>query len=627
MAQHPQIDLNSALLAHQEGRLAEAEALYRKFGDEMPENADVWHLLGALCHQKGEIKEAERFLDRALELNPLFPEALNTRAILHKENGNLIAAERDLTVALVEIPGFPQALTNLADVMRLAGKLQPAHEFAARALKLAPDLASAYNNLGAIERDLGDLDASVTAFQKALELDPSLIDAAINLAMTLNFQGRIEEALDIAEKTAKNMPNYAPAQNCLGSIYFDSGHIEKAQKCFEQALGLAPHFSDAHNNLANTLTRLNALEAAQVHFDLALKLEPENPDFWANKAAALQAANDIDGAIAACQTALEINPKHADARWNRGIARLISGDLAGGFADYEARWDLPEFHRRDFGVPAWNGENLTRKSILLHSEQGFGDTLQFIRYVSEVSAKQPKAIFLETHAPLRRLLATRTEISEVFSRGEALPKIDVHCPIMALPAIFGTTLETIPQRTPYLTPLDPLPADLKIKLAGDSTGDSPGAVKTKIGLVWTGRPSHKNDRNRSIKFKTLRPLLEVPNTQIYSLQLGDTQKDLSTSSGLIDLRPHLLDFAATAVVLNQLDLVITVDTAVAHLAGALGKKCWVLLPFAPDWRWLQKRNDSPWYPSLTLFRQTTPGDWAGVVALVIQKLSHGDFSG
>jgi tetratricopeptide (TPR) repeat protein len=605
-----EIDLNRALSAHQAGRLTEAEEIYRKFIEATPDNADICHLLGALLHQKGNIKQAEQFLNQALKLDPQFPEAYNSRGILRKEAGRLAQAEQDFRAALKEVPDFPQALTNLADTLRLSGDFETARGYCDQAIKLAPDLAPAHNNLGALERDLSNLEHACRAFQKALDLDANLVDARINLAATLNTLNQTDEALKQAQIVVQDAPDYAPAHNCLGLIYFDRGNMAAARESFQIATEINPTYGEAHNNLANSLTRLNKSEDALTHFEIALEIEPENADFRANQAAALQAENNIIGALQACEKALLIKPDHADAHWNRGLARLISGDLVAGFEDYEWRWQLPEFSRRHPDHPIWptgkNTAELAGKTLLIHSEQGYGDTLQFIRYVRQLSDLGPKQLLLETHEPLRHLLASIPEIDQVFVPGEALPDFDYHLPIMSLPHFFQTTLDTIPGDVPYLTA--PVQPDLNL-------ADSPEA---KIGLVWAGRPSHKNDRNRSLPFETLVGLLNMSETNFYSLQIGERATDMAGDPRIVDLSPKLVDFAATAAVINQLDLVITVDTAVAHLAGALAKTCYVLLPYAPDWRWLLDRKDSPWYPSLTLYRQSAPGDWKSVIDCVIE---------
>jgi ADP-heptose:LPS heptosyltransferase len=318
------------------------------------------------------------------------------------------------------------------------------------------------------------------------------------------------------------------------------------------------------------------------------------------------AKNKTEEAFDACEKALGIAPDHLDAKWNRAITRLICGDLSNGFADYEVRWALPEFASRNFKSQLWTGENLTNRSILLYSEQGFGDTIQFIRYVALLYALKPKAIYIETQNSLVSLLSQIPEIKHVFVFGETTPNTDYHIPLMGLAHVFKTTLKTIPKAMPYLSAPEKIPYALKAGIDQQ--------IRIRVGFNWAGRSTNKNDSNRSISLNMLGLLTENTRIQFYSLQYGDVSKVLSSyENNIIDLSEKLGDFAQTATIIQQLDLIITVDTALAHLAGALGIKCWVILPFAPDWRWLLDRNDTPWYPSLRLFRQPKPGDWISVI--------------
>ena len=614
MARTLKNDLDKALLAHQAGHLKKAEKLYRKITTIAPSNSNAWHLLGALYHQTGNIIQAKECLNRGIKMTPNFPQALNTRGILNKETGQIMEAELDFRAALILAPDFPEVLTNLADTRRLAGDLSEAENLNNQAIKLAPNLAPAYNNRGAIEQELGNLQKAKTAFQTALDLNANLSDAAINLAILLKMLGQTGIALKTAVNTIKRRPNYAPAHNCLGLIYFGLEKNTAAKASFKKACSIDPNYADAQNNLGNTLSRLDKTAEAQNHYNIAVRLEPNNPDFWANKAASLQAENRVDEVIVACNNALNIDPNHPDSRWNRGIARLISGDLLYGFADYEARWLLPEFNNRSFNSQLWKGENLRDKSILLHSEQGFGDTIQFIRYVTFLTKQKPKAVYLETHKPLVSLLRAMPEIDKIFNRGEELPKSDYHIPLMSLAHRFKTTLNTIPKTTPYL----------KVKETSSySFKDNHNYRKNiKIGIAWAGRKTHKNDQNRSIPLDLCVPFLQNPNVQFYSLQL-DRAKDYNGNSAyLIDLSAYLTDFAATGSILKNLDLVITVDTALAHLAGSLGVKCWVMLPFAPDWRWLLDNDNTPWYSSITLFRQQKRNSWESVVNQIMSALEN-----
>jgi len=605
--------LDKALMAHKKGLLKEAGELYRNIIKTNPSDCNVLHLLGALCHETGNIVEAEKYLNKSIKLAPDFYQALNTRGILKKNIGKIEEADLDFRAALTLVPDLPEVLTNLADTCRIRGKINEAGRLNDRAIKLAPNLGTAYNNRGAIERERGNLQKAKKAFQTALKLDRNLDDAAINLAITLNMLGQSKFALEIAKTIVTKLSNYAPAHNCLGLIYFDLGKNKDAKNSFENACWIDPNYAEAQSNLGNALTRLNRNKKAQDHFNIALGLEPNNPDFWSNKAANLQTENRFSEVIEACNKALIIDPNHRDARWNRGIAYLASGNLLDGFADYESRWLLPEFKNRSFDSQLWTGQNIENKTILVYSEQGFGDSIQFIRYIALLSKQRPKAIYLETHKSLSKLFKAIPMISKIFTKGEILPKSDYHIALMSLPHQFKTTLKTIPKTIPYLG----IRTKSKYKFAAKNKKKN-----IRVGLVWGGRKTHKNDQNRSIKLKLCQPFLKIPNIQFYSLQIDRSDEFGDNCSYIIDLSSHLTDFAATGSILHNLDLVLSVDTAIAHLAGSLGIKCWLILPFAPDWRWLLDRRDTPWYPSVTLFRQQKRNKWDDVIRQIASALKR-----
>jgi tetratricopeptide (TPR) repeat protein len=607
-------NLEKALLAHQKGHLLEAELLYREFIKIAPNDSNGWYLLGTLCYQTKNINEAKEYLNHSIKLTPDFPQALNSRGILYKENDEMSAAEHDFRAAISLEPAFPEALTNLADTCRLIGNYGEASYLNNQAIKIAPDLAPAHNNNGAIEKDLGNLEKAKKSFQTALELDPDFVEAAVNLTIILNISGQPSVAIQTALGALKKAPNYSPIHNALGLIYFDLYKNQAAKSAFERACSNDPNFADAHNNLGNTLTRLGQLTKANHHYNTALKLKPKNADFWSNKAASFQANNRIKEAIEACNIALDINPNHSDAQWNRGIAHLISGNLQNGFADYEARWSLPEFKHRSFNSQLWHNQNLTGMTILIYCEQGFGDTIHFIRYIFLLAKQNPKAIYLETHKPLVNLLKKIPKIDKVFVKGDSLPKSDYHIPLMSLAHRFKTTLENIPEPTPYLRTTKSSPYSFE---------NSAHKTKTKkIGLVWAGRKSHQNDKNRSMPINLFLPFIKSPRVTCYSLQIGGADDCKKYSNYVIDLSSYLTDFESTGSIIKNLDLVITVDTALAHLAGSLGVKCWVMLPFAPDWRWLLNRRCSPWYSSITLFRQQKRGNWKDVVKQIMASVEE-----
>jgi hypothetical protein len=406
------------------------------------------------------------------------------------------------------------------------------------------------------------------------------------------------------------------AQYAWASELRQSGRAAESLPHFRAVLARAPHRWDAWADYGNALADLDRHADALEAFGKALARRPGEPRVLQNRGIALLETNDPVAAGADFRQALAGGGEAASLRFDLALAHLLSGDLATGFALYEARFGDPRLRTppRPLPYPRWSGtEPLAGQRILLHAEQGLGDTLQFARYVPLVAARGATVV-LEAPAPLAGLLGQLDGVTAVVARGGPLPDVDWHCPLGSLPLAFGTTLASIPAGVPYLR-AEP----------GDVAGwrAAPGDRRPRVGLVWAGNPRHRNDRRRSLPLAALAPLARGP-WQLVGLQKDIGLDDAQRLAGwqAIDAGPRLRDFAATAAALTALDLVVTVDTAVAHLAGALGRPAWVLLPYAPDWRWLLGRADSPWYPTLRLFRQPRPGDWASVVRLVTAALAE-----
>jgi len=359
--------------------------------------------------------------------------------------------------------------------------------------------------------------------------------------------------------------------NILGAALLETNQIDESITALRRAVQIKPDYAQAHNNLCS----------------------------------ALYQRGQVTEATAAATRAVSLKPEFADAHWSLGLMLLAQGNFAQGWQEYEWRWQRDNFTtpQRDFPQPRWDGQDLHGKTILLHAEQGLGDTLQFVRYAPMVAQKGGRVI-LECQRDLKRLLSQLPGVDEIMTTSESLPPFDLHCPLMSLPSVFKTELASIPVAIPYLKSDPVLAAVWRSRLASASTA-------RRVGLVWAGSPLKRRDRNRSIMLAQFAPLASITNVVFHSLQKGEAGKQLPPK-GLIlrDFGAELNDFADTAALLDCLDLIITVDTAVAHLAGAMGKQVWTLLPFAPDGRWLLNREDSPWYPTMRLFRQTRIGDWA-----------------
>ncbi|HTP94170.1 MAG TPA: tetratricopeptide repeat-containing glycosyltransferase family protein, partial [Xanthobacteraceae bacterium] len=385
---------------------------------------------------------------------------------------------------------------------------------------------------------------------------------------------------------------------------------------FDRAVALRPGYAEALSNRGLTLHALDRFEEALASFDRALTLRPDYAQAFFNRGATLQELKRFEEALASYDRALMLQPDYAEAHWNEALLRLLTGDFARGWRQYEWRWKnqslaLPQ---RNVPQPLWLGtESAIDKTILLHSEQGFGDTIQFCRYVPLVAARGARVI-LEVETPLLELMTSLAGATQVLAKGDPLPAFDVHCPLLSLPLAFATRHGTIPSLTPYLSAPAQAVQDWRARL-GPKT-------RLRIGLAWSGRPTHKNDQNRSIALRALMPLLDLDATFV-SLQKdvrADDATMLQERGDLFHFGDALRNFADTAALISNLDLVISVDTSVAHLAGALAKPVWVLLPFVPDWRWLLDRDDSPWYPTARLFRQDDARTWDTVVPRVHRAL-------
>jgi len=602
--------LKTGLAAQRGGRFDAAEATYAIIRQRWPDNADVWYLSAILAHTRLDLRIAKSFVERALSIDPAFALAHNTAGTIAKDMGDFDAAFAHFSEALRHNPELAEVYANESDLLRLLKRLPDAVSAARRAITLNPELPQAHGNLGACLIDLDDLVGAREALLSAIELAPENPENFVNLSKLELKSGAFAAARAAAKAAIDRAPELPQALNALGNAHYALRDYIPAEEAYRRACELRRPVPDILGNLGNALARQGRLvEATEVLCD-SLEIDADNPSVRTNYGALLLEQGDVNGAFQEFERALAIAPELPDAHWNRGLAHLVSGALKDGFEGYEYRWRLPEFTPRHTDIPLWQGETLEGKSILIHSEQGFGDTLQFVRYTDALKT-QGAEVYLETHAPLCRLLEGMPSLNGVVQRGDGLPDVDVQLPILSLAHRLGTSLETVPKEIPYI-PFNP-----------DAAPDLGVTSGLNIGLAWAGRPTHKNDIYRSVSLDVLKPLFELSGATWVSLQI-DERHDAAISADfpIRDLRPQITDFADTASAIGALDLVISVDTAVAHLAGALGKNVWILLPFAPDWRWLINREDSPWYPSARLFRQQSAGDWGEVIRRVAAALEH-----
>ena len=587
-------------------------ALKRK---PLDQNPDFQRALA--LHQGNQWDQAEALYQQLLQRYPRHPQLLANLGALALQTGRLEQSITLLEQSLAAQPNQSVANSNLAIALQYQGQSARALSHYDRAISLAPHNADAYANKAMLLLDLGRPEEAVESSDHALSLQPRHIGAWNNKGTALEALGRQAEARDCYEQVILLNPGHLLARNNKANTLLAEARYETAHQTLQEVLLLDPTFVDAHVNVGNCFLGMRRLEEAKVAFQTALELDPGHVTARTNLGMALGQMGSLAPAIELWNEALSRQPNYAPAIWCLATARLVRGEYAEGWPLFESRWlDPQKAARRHFTQPLWLGEpesSLSGKTLLLHAEQGLGDTLQFCRYVPMVGRVGGR-IILEVQPLLQEFLQQQFSQLEVLAYGDPLPDFDLHCPLMSLPLAFRTELDSIPADIPYLSARPE-----RIAAWGERLGPR---QRPRIGLVWSGNPAHKNDHNRSLRLSQLETLLESP-YDWHILQKDIQPEDEATLKRLPQLQDHrhdLTDFDATAGLLSHMDLLISVDTSVAHLAGSLGKPVWLLLPYMPDYRWLLDRPDSPWYPSFTLYRQPAIGDWASVLQQVQQQL-------
>jgi tetratricopeptide (TPR) repeat protein len=579
----------NAVALHQAGRLDEAEALYRKIVAQgagpgkapRPPMATVHYNLAVLLRDRGMLDDAVLHYGRAAALRPDHAKTHNNLGATLEALGRLGEAEASYRQALALQPDYANAHYNLGNALKAQGRLKDAAPHYRRAVALTPDDADAHNNLAIALHALGKLDEAAIHYRRALALRPDQPPAHSNFANLLRDQGEIGQAVSHYRQALTLDPAYADAHYNLGFLFNDQGQTDQAAACYLRALECDPRHAAAHNNLGQIRADQGEWDEALAHFAQATGLRPD----------------------------------YADAHWNEALVRLARGEFQTGWEKYEWRRRLDSVPMRRFDAPMWNGESLAGQTILLHAEQGFGDTLQFIRYAPLIKA-MGATVAVECQPELVRLLATAPGIDRLIARGDPLPPFDLHAPLPSLPGLLHPDQGALAAESAYLHAEPALIETWRRRTAG--------AGGLKVGLVWRGNPKHSKDKRRSIPARTIAELLAAPGVDWFSLQadaIGEDERATVFGGGAIkDCGPLLTDWAETAALVSALDLVVTVDTGVAHLAGALGKPTWILLSAVADWRWLEGRTDSSWYPAARLFRQPAEGDWRSVLGDVRRAL-------
>ncbi len=580
--------LETGLRHQRAGQLAQAKAVYIQVLKVNPGQADALHLLGLIAHQVGQDAIAVETIGRAIEIEP--------RIALYR--------------------------CSLGNALKGLGRFGEAKDAYAGAIRLTPDFAEAHYNLGTVLAVLGCVHDAAAAYGAAIRLKPDFAEAHYNLGMILLQLGQLERAAAAYRHAIRSKPDYAEAYGNLGKTLHELGLPAEALAAYDAAIRIKPDLAEAHANRGNVLRMLGRLaDAADAHGE-AIRLKPDFAEPHYNLGNTLKALGRSDEAIDAYNHAIRASPGFAEAHVNLGMELLLAGNLPRGWAEYD--WRLrqasPLLQPRTFSKPQWRGENLNGQRILLHAEQGLGDTIQFCRYVPLVAARGG-VVTLEVPRPLVRLLSGLPGVTRLIAAGDPIPAFDVQCSLMSLPLAFETAIDTIPQHMSYLAAKADTVSSWRTRLGPKS--------RRRVGLVWSGgfRPDQPEldavNRRRNIPLPLIGQL-NHPGIDFISLQKGEpaegeliAMRDVLWPEGNVyNAAPAIGDFQDTAGLIENLDLVISVDTSTAHLAAAMGKPVWLLNRFDSCWRWLEDREDSPWYPSLRLFRQTRPGDWRGVMQRV-----------
>ncbi|HEY1720754.1 MAG TPA: tetratricopeptide repeat protein [Magnetospirillaceae bacterium] len=636
-------EFDRAVELHRAGRLDEAEVVYQQILNKRPTHFDARHLMGVIASQRGDYDMAANLIELALELNDKQPGAFVNLGNALMGAGRAEEAEEAYRRALKLDRRIPEALFGLGNALR-ATKPNEATDAYRKAVQQRSNFVEAMANLAALlprERAQEALDL----WLKASKLRPASINLYIGAAKALAVLDRADEASAIlnglTQVPSATLDDLFDAGNALAEMR----RYDDAAALYREILRRDPSLFAALNNLGNMLRELNRLDEAEAAYRRAMSEAPNDASIVSNHALILKDMGQLVQAEAECRRSLAIQetavghgnlglilmgrgqvqgaldefnaaeklaPGDPDIVFSQGYAALYLGRLGEGWPKFEARWAMQRMRerRRDFMQPQWRGEAFDGKTILVHAEQGFGDTFQFVRY-APLLAERGARVILECQPAAARLMVGVEGISAVVPRGQPLPEFDLHCPLMSLPLAFDTTLETIPAEIPYIRAPEPTVAQWNDVIDG--------LARPRIGLVWAGDARHYDvecnatDRRRSLTLDAYGALLEIPGVNFLSLQVGPAAEQARAYSTLIDHTARIKDFSDTAGLITHLDLVISVDTAVAHLAAAMGKPVWLLSRFDNCWRWMGEREDSPWYLGMRLYRQTEPYTWGPIL--------------
>ena len=600
---------------HQQGHLEQASIIYQKVLSKIPLHFDALYLSGLIAAQTKNLSLAVDLIGKAVDIRPSHSAAFFNLGNVLLELNCIDEAITNYDKAIEINPKYSEAYTNRGAALQELRLLKEALSSYDTAIAINPRQADAYSNRGNLLQELKRFDEAIVCYDNAIAIEPYYAEAHSNRGVALQKLNRLEEALASYDYAISIHPHYTKALTNRGVVLHELKRVDEALACYKQAILIDPNYADAYSNLGNSLNQLNQLEEALNCYDKALDINPEFTDAHINRGITLQELKRLAEALESFDKAILLEPQNAEAYWNKSLTLLLSGDFGRGWKLYEWRWKREAFSflNRNFFSSLWLGsENIEGRTLLLHTEQGLGDTIQFCRYVYLIKSLGAKVV-LEVPKSLQGLLRELRGVDELIEIGSKLPLFDYHCPLMSLPLAFGTNLNNIPCHESYLAATPERCEEWRQRLGVKN--------KPRVGIVWSGSNTHKNDHNRSISLKLLLPYL-YDCYEFVSLQkeIKDIDKELIKITSIRYFGEFLNDFSDTAALCESMDIVISVDTSVAHLSGAIGKCTWVLLPYAPDWRWLLDRVDSPWYASIRLFRQDDSKLWESVLDNVFKDL-------
>ena len=597
------------------GRNTEAEGLARQVLIDSPTNASALRTAGLAIVRTGRAELAISFLRRAVQAAPTIDLEMELAAalVIAGQFEEAIATYRSVVRSL---PENRKAVRNLSLLFYKLKRLAEANEILSAAVLRWPTDSELHFYLGVVRAELDEKDAAIAAYRRAIEINPEFAEALANLGLLLNGKGLRAEAISIYRQSISLQPNNPEVHCNLGSALSEDGLLDEAMNCYRRAIEINPEFANAHYNMGNAMRAQRRHEEAVQCFLTALKAQPDLVQAFSNLAMSFNDLARHDLAMTAYDRAVSLQPNWAEPRWNRTLTHLMLGDFVKGWSEFERRNELVPPCTRTFPGPRWERQRAPGKTILLNYEMGLGDAIHFVRYVPLVKQRVSRVI-LECQPELRELFESIAGADEVISleKNGLTPKYDVHCSLMRLPQLFASDERTMPRSVPYLSP-----SPTRIERWRERVTDRNG--RRRVGLVWAGNPTHQNDQERSLRLDALGSFAN-DRIDFYSLQRGIAAVQAASPPNgmrLINLAGDFENMADTAGLLAHLDLLIAVDTSVAHLAGAMGKPVWVLMPLVPDWRWMLERSDTPWYPTMRLFRQTVLNDWTGPIERLARAL-------